>query len=379
MERFEHRVWLSTPTIHGDEQRFVKEAFDTNWIAPLGPNVEGFEKEMSEYIGIEGVCALSSGTAALHLCYKLADIKEGDVVLVQDLTFSASINPIIYQNAIPVFIDSDRKTWNMDPRALELALEKYKGKVKAVIAVHLYGIPSQLDEILELCNKYNVVLIEDAAESLAATYKGKQTGTFGKYAALSFNGNKLITTSGGGMLLAFNKNASNKARFWATQSREPVPYYHHKEIGYNYRMSNVCAGIGRGQLIYIEDHKDLKTKIYQKYKEGLKNLPVSMNPYLEETSPSFWLSAMLIDREKYNLGITPELIRLKLEEYNIESRNVWKPMHLQPVFEKYDYIKVEKDSVSEDLFNRGLCLPSDIKMSSEEQAKVIEIIKNILL
>lgn len=377
MKKFENRVFLATPTMHGEEQEYVKQAFDTNWIAPLGPNVDKFEEELAEFVGVEGSTAVISGTAALHLAYKLAGIEKDDIVLVQDLTFSATINPIIYQNAKPVFIDSDRETWNMDPKALEKAFEKYGDKVKAVVVVHLYGVPAKLDEIIEICNKHNVILIEDAAESLSATYRGKQTGSFGKYAGLSFNGNKLITTSGGGMLLTHSKETANKARFWATQAKDPAPWYQHSELGYNYRMSNVVAGIGVGQLLHLEEHRELKTAIYFRYKENLEGCGIQMNPYLEDSIPSYWLSAMIIDEEQINRGNDPEKIRLTLEEYNVESRRVWKPMHLQPYFEKYDYISLE-ESVSEDLFNRGLCLPSDIKMTEEDQLIIIDKIKEIL-
>lgn len=377
-ERFENRVWLSSPTMHGEEQQFVKEAFDTNWVAPLGPNVDEFERMVAKYLGVKGSSAVSSGTAALHLAYKLAGIDKDDIVLVQDLTFSATINPIIYQNATPVFIDSERETWNMDPRALEKALEKYGDKVKAVVIVHLYGVPGKIKEVKELCDKYNVVLIEDAAESLTATYDGKQTGSFGKYAALSFNGNKLITTSGGGMVIAQEAKCAEKAKFWATQAKEPVPYYLHKELGFNYRMSNITAGIGRGQFLHVDEHKKIKTEIYNRYKEGFKELPVKMNPYLKNTKPSHWLSAISIDEELFEKGLTPEKLRIYLEDLNIESRRVWNPMHLQPFFEKYDFIKVEDKAVSKDIFDRGLCLPSDIKMTEEEQAKVIEIINDFV-
>lgn len=374
-----NRIWLSSPTMHGEERIFVQKAFDENWIAPLGPNVDEFEKEVAEYLEIEGTAAVSSGTAALHLAYKLAGIEKGDIVLVQDLTFAATVNPIIYQNATPVFIDSERETWNMDPKALKIALDKYGKKVKAVIVVHLYGTPAKLDEIMALCEEYKVDLIEDAAESLSATYKGQQTGTFGKYNAISFNGNKIITTSGGGMLLCLNKEDSNKAKFWSTQSKEQVAWYEHKEIGYNYRMSNVLAGIGRGQWLHLDEHREIKTEIFKRYKEEFKDLELSMNPYLEQMVPNFWLSCILIDEKNIEKGITPEMIRVELESHNIESRRLWKPMHQQPIFLEYDYVKVEKESVSADLFNRGLCLPSDIKMTDEEQQKVIDIIRNIFM
>lgn len=377
MEKFKERVFLATPTMHGEEKKYIREAFETNWIAPLGPNVDAFEKAVREYLDIDGTCAVISGTSALHLAYKLADINQGDIVLVSDLTFSATLNPIIYQNATPVLIDSERETWNMDPRALKLALEKYKDRVKAVVAVHLYGVPSKMDEIKKLCDEYNVTFIEDAAESLSATYKGKQTGTFGKFAGISFNGNKLVTSSGGGMLLAQKKEHADKARFWATQSKDPAPWYQHSELGYNYRMSNIVAGVGRGQFLHIEEHKKLKTDIYFNYKKLLNDIDITMNPYLEESVPSFWLSCMLIGEDSIKNGVDPEKIRLHLEDYNVESRRIWKPMHLQPFFEKYDYIKYEDESVSEDIFNRGLCLPSDIKMTIETQQKVCELIKNV--
>lgn len=378
INRFENRVWLSSPTIYGEEQKFVQEAFDTNWIAPLGPNVDAFEKEIAEYMGIGHGAATSAGTAALHLAYKLAGVQQGDIVLCSDLTFSATVNPISYEKAIQVFVDSERDTWNMDPRALEIALEKYKGRVKAVALVHLYGSPAKIDEIMELCQRYDVPLIEDAAESLSATYKGKQTGTFGKYNIISFNGNKIITTSGGGMLLSEDEEAIKKARKWSTQARDNAPWYQHSELGYNYRMSNVLAGIGRGQLLHLEEHKAKKQAIYRMYEEGFKGLPVSMNPYLEYTDPNFWLSCLLIDEDVVASGkVTPEKVRLYLEEYNVETRPVWKPMHMQPIFEGLDFISYEESSVGKDLFERGLCLPSDVKMSEETQKQVIELIKEL--
>lgn len=378
MNKLEKRIPLATPTMHGDEQKFVNEAFETNWIAPVGPHVDAFEKEICDFLDIKGASAVASGTAALHLCYKLADIKSGEIVLVQDLTFSATINPIIYQNAIPVFIDSEYETWNMDPKALEIALEKYKDRVKAVVPVHLYGTPSKIDEIIALCKKYNVKLIEDACESMTSTYKGKETGTFGDYNAISFNGNKLITTSSGGVLVSNNVEACHKAKFWATQAKENVHWYEHKEIGYNYRMSNVCAGIGRGQLLHIREHTEGKTKIFRKYKNGFKNLDLIMNPYESVAIPNFWLSCILLDKNIINDKINPEALRAYLDDLNIESRRIWKPMHMQPIFEKYDYIKIGDSSVSKDIFERGLCLPSDLKMTENEQEIVIEAVKNFL-
>ena len=368
------KIWLATPTMHGEEMQFVQEAFDKNWVAPLGFNVDGFENEMAAYMGISHAAALNAGTAALHLAIKLAGVKQGDIVLCSDLTFAATVNPVSYEKGIQVFIDSERDTWNMNPEALKIALEKYKGKVKAVICVYLYGTPAKIDEIKTLCDEYGVVLIEDAAESLSATYKGKQTGTFGKYNAISFNGNKIITTSGGGMLLSEDEDAIKKARFWATQARDPAPWYQHSEYGYNYRMSNIVAGIGRGQLLHLEEHKALKKAIYERYKEGLKDLPIEMNPYMDCMEPNFWLSCFTINEDVMD-RVNPEKIRLELEKYNIESRPIWKPMHMQPVYADNDFITAG-DNVGEDIFARGLCLPSDIKMTVEQQQKVIDIIKS---
>lgn len=367
------RIYLSSPTMHGDEQKFIKEAFDSNWVAPLGPNVDAFEREIAEFVGVKHAAALVSGTAALHLAVKLAGVKPGDIVFCSDLTFSATVNPVSYEGAVQVFIDSETDTWNMNPEALEKAFKKYPN-CKCVIVVNLYGTPAKLDEIKEICDRHGAVLIEDAAESLSATYKGKQTGTFGKYNALSFNGNKLITTSGGGMLLSDDEEAIKKARFWATQARDPAPWYQHSEIGYNYRMSNIVAGIGRGQLLHVEEHRKLKEEIYNRYKEGLKDLPVKMNPYLKYSHPNFWLSCITINKDALAI-CTPEKIRLALENENIEARPIWKPMHLQPVFSDRDFITVDGIDVGKDIFERGLCLPSDIKMTEEEQQEVINVIK----
>ena len=369
------KIWLSTPTMHGEEQEFIKEAFDTNWIAPLGKNVTEFENEMARYLDIGGAAAMTAGTHAIHLAVKLAGVKSGDVVLCSDLTFAATVNPVSYEGGTQVLIDSERETWNMDPEALRLGLEKYKGKVRAVIAAHLYGTPAKLDEICALCKEYNVPLIEDAAESLSATYKGRQTGTFGKYNAISFNGNKIITTSGGGMFLSDDLEAVQKVRFFSTQARDDAPYYQHSHIGYNYRMSNVVAGIGRGQLLHLEEHRAKKTEIYNRYKEGFKGLPLTMNPFLPESVPNFWLSCILLSEE---VKVTPEEIRLALLSENIEARPIWKPMHLQPVFEGYDFITANGEDVGSDIFRRGLCLPSDIKMTAEEQDRVIRIIREMI-
>lgn len=368
----EKRIFLSSPTMHGEEQKYIKEAFDTNWVAPLGKNVDEFEGETAAYVGTKYAAALNAGTAALHLAVKLAGVRPGDKVFCSDLTFSATVNPVSYEGGEQVFIESERETWNMDPRALERAFEKYPD-CKCVIAANLYGTPAKLDEIAEICAAHKAALIEDAAESLGASYKERMTGTFGQYNALSFNGNKIITTSGGGMLLSDDEEAIKKARFWSTQAREPFPWYEHREIGYNYRMSNIVAGIGRGQLLHLEEHLREKERIYRAYEKGLADLPVRMNPYLPESRPNFWLSGMAIDP---GCKVTPEQVRLALEAENIECRPVWKPMHLQPVFAGRDFIGVG-DNVGEDIFARGLCLPSDIKMTEEEQARVIGIIRGL--
>lgn len=370
-----NKILLSTPTMHTEEMNFIKEAFDRNWIAPLGFNCDSFEEETAKYLSdkkeLNTLC-LCSGTAALHLAVKLAGVKPGDIVLCSDLTFSATVNPISYEGGVQVFVDSERETWNIDPKALDKAFKKYP-QAKVVMLAHLYGTPAKMDEIIEVCKKHNAILIEDAAEAFASTYKGENCGVFGKYGVISFNGNKIITTSGGGMLITEDKASRNKALFWATQSREPAPWYQHEEIGYNYRMSNVVAGIGRGQLKHLDEHRDLKEKIYRRYEEGLKGLPVKMNPYLDCTKPNFWLSCILIDKD---CGVEPMTVFEKLKEVNVESRPIWKPMHMQPVFADCDYITAEETSVNEDIFARGLCLPSDIKMTEEEQDFVIEVIKS---
>lgn len=366
-------ILLSSPTMHSEEMQFVREAFDKNWIAPLGFNCDGFESEMCTYL--EDDChalSLVSGTSALHLAVKLAGIKRGDVVLCSDMTFAATVNPVCYEGGVPVFIDSERDTWNMDPEALEKAFLKYPN-AKAVMLAHLYGTPSKMDEILEICERHGAVLIEDAAEALSAIYKGRKCGTFGTYNALSFNGNKIITTSGGGMLITKQKESRDKAFFWATQSRENAPWYEHKELGYNYRMSNVVAGIGRGQLMHLEEHRDLKEQIYRHYEEGLRDLPVTMNPYLADTKPNFWLSCMLID-EGSNVKFMDIINRLA--EENIEARPIWKPMHMQPIFKDNDFIHASDKPVDEDIFSRGICLPSDIKMTADDQQRVIDTIKS---
>jgi dTDP-4-amino-4,6-dideoxygalactose transaminase len=365
------RIFLSSPHMsdEGFEMQYVKEAFDTNWIAPLGENVNGFEKELADKVGSKAAAALSSGTAALHLALKAAGVEEGDIVFCQSLTFSATANPIIYQNAIPVFIDSDYETWNMSPEALEQALIKYPS-VKAVIVVHLYGISADMDKIVELCKKHDVVLIEDAAESLGTYYKGKHTGTFGDYGIFSFNGNKIITTSGGGMLVSNNEERISKVRFWATQSRDQARHYQHSELGFNYRMSNVVAGIGRGQLKVLDHRVEKKNYIFDFYRRELGVLEgVEFMPSNEWNEPNFWLSSMILTGL-----VRPIDVMDALEAFNIESRPIWKPMHLQPFFEKFDYVGGE---VSEKLFENGVCLPSDTKMTDTDLERVVEIIKGL--
>lgn len=374
--KMEKRIFLASPHMseEGYEKEYIKEAFDTNWIAPLGENVNKFEEELANYVGAKCGAALSAGTAAIHMALKALDVKEGDIVFCSSLTFSATANPIIYQNATPVFIDCDRETWNMDPEALKKAFEKYPNP-KAVVIVHLYGTPAKMDEIMAICNKHNVPLVEDAAESLGATYKGKQTGTFGKFGIFSFNGNKIITTSGGGMLVSDDEERIQKVRFWATQSRDKARYYQHSEIGYNYRMSNIVAGIGRGQLKVLNDRLAKKKEIYETYKDAFKDIPeIEMKPVPIDTKPNYWLSTMLL---KEGSKVTPLNVMEALDKENIESRPIWKPMHMQPVFEKYDFIKVEDKPVSEDIFARGVCLPSDTKMTKEEQQEVIRVIKEL--
>ena len=388
MKKLEKRVLLSSPTMHGEEQEYIKEAFDRNWIAPLGFNCDGFEKEMNDYLG-GGYYpfATVSGTSAIHLAVKLAGVKPGDVVLCSDMTFSATVNPIVYEGGVPVFVDSERETWNMDPDALEEGFRRYP-QCGVVLLAHLYGTPSKMKEIIEVCERHGAVLIEDAAEALSSAYDGKKCGTFGTFNALSFNGNKIITTSGGGMLVTKNPEARQKALFWSTQSREAAPWYQHKELGYNYRMSNIVAGIGRGQLKHLEEHRKLKENIYNRYREGLSGCPVKMNPFLENSIPNFWLSCITVDPEamctqirsetgtfwQHEPGKTcPDEIAAKLLDRNIESRPIWKPMHMQPFFKERDLIGT---GVGEDIFARGICLPSDIKMTAKEQDAVIETVKN---
>ena len=373
----EKRIYLSCPTMHGEEQEYVKEAFDTNWVAPLGPHVDAFEKELASYVGSSHAAALSAGTAAIHLAVKLLGIGQDDYVFCSSLTFAATCNPVMYEKAKLIFIDSEPDTWNMSPKALRKAFEKYPNP-KAVICVHLYGTPAKMDEITEICKEHNVPIIEDAAESLGATYKGKYTGTFGEYGIFSFNGNKIITTSGGGMLVSENDDAIKKARFLATQARDQARHYQHSQIGYNYRMSNVVAGIGRGQLLHLDEHVALKKAIYETYKEAFKDIDdIEMNPLNPDGEANYWLSCITL---KQGSKVTPNQIMDALAEHNIESRPIWKPMHLQPVFEGCEFFSdCESGSVSEDIFNRGVCLPSDIKNTSDDMKKIIEIVKNLFV
>jgi len=394
------RIYLSSPTMHGEEQKYIKEAFDTNWVAPLGKNVDEFEKEMAAYVGTKYAAALTAGTAALHLSIKLAfrelygDNKnaaphscmikhktgEKPVVLCSDMTFAATVNPVVYEGGTQVFIESERETWNMDPNALEEAFKKYPN-AKVVLVANLYGTPAKLEEIAKIAKAHDAILIEDAAESLSATVKMsdgsiKSTGTFGKYNAISFNGNKIITTSGGGMLLSDDEEAIAKARFWATQARDQAPWYEHSEIGYNYRMSNIIAGIGRGQLPYIEEHRAKKEWIYMYYKEALKDLPIEMNPYVLGDRPNFWLSCLTINPDAIAKGVTREKIADALMAENIESRPIWKPMHLQPVYKDHGFVTLS-DPVGDDVFARGICLPSDIKNTEEDMQLIVKTIKSV--
>ena len=408
---FEKKVWLSSPTMHGEEIKYVTEAYETNWMSTVGKNIDETERLACEKVGCKYAVGLSAGTAALHMAVKLAGVKQGDKVFCSDMTFCATVNPVVYEGGIPVFIDSEYETWNMDPQALEKAFELYP-EVKVVVTAHLYGTPGKIDEIKSICDKHGAILIEDAAESLGATYKGKQTGNFGNYNVISFNGNKIITGSSGGMLLTNNKEAAEKVRKWSTQARENAPWYQHEETGYNYRMSNVIAGVVRGQFPHLEEHIAQKKAIYERYKEGFKGLPVKMNPFDEVNSvPNFWLSCMIIDKEAMCKQVRGENEALYISEkgkscpteiletlakYNAEGRPIWKPMHMQPIYRMNGFVTREgngraktnayisggmlgKDGkpldIGMDIFERGLCLPSDNKMTPEEQDIVIEIIR----
>ena len=408
---FEKKVWLSSPTMHGEELKYITEAYETNWMSTVGKNIDEAEKLACEKVGCKYAVGLSAGTAALHMAVKLAGVKQGDKVFCSDMTFCATVNPVVYEGGIPVFIDTEYDTWNMDPVALEKAFELYP-EVKVVVVAHLYGTPGKIEEIKNICDKYGAVLIEDAAESLGASYKGKETGNFGDYNVISFNGNKIITGSSGGMLLTNSKEAAEKVRKWSTQARENAPWYQHEEVGYNYRMSNVIAGVVRGQFPHLDEHIAQKKAIYERYKEGFKGLPVKMNPFDEINSvPNFWLSCMIINKEAMCKQVRGENEALYISEkgrscpteiletlakYNAEGRPIWKPMHMQPIYRMNRFVTREgngraktnayisggmlgKDGkpldIGMDIFERGLCLPSDNKMTPEEQDIVIEIIR----
>ncbi len=403
MQPFAKKLYLSSPTMHGEELIYMKEAFDTNWMSTVGENIDRVEEQIAQKLGGYAV-ALSSGTAALHLAMKLGGIKPGDLVFSSDMTFSATTNPVVYEGARQVFIDTERDTWNMDPEALEQAFSIYPG-VKAVVLANLYGTPGKLDELVSIAHRHGAIVIEDAAESLGASYKGRQTGLLGDIGVISFNGNKIITGSAGGMLLTHTRAEADKARKWSTQSRENAPWYQHEELGYNYRMSNVIAGVVRGQLPYLKEHIAQKRAIYMRYKEGFKDLPVTMNPYDGQNSqPNFWLSCLLLQEEAMCPQVrsdtqalyTPQTGRScpteileTLARYNAEGRPLWKPMHLQPLYRMHPfvtargngrgqsnaYISGEMIDVGADLFARGLCLPSDNKMTTEQQDQVIEIVR----
>ena len=409
---FENKVWLSSPTMHGEEMEYVKEAYDTNWMSTVGKKINEVEKITCEKVGCKYAVALSAGTAALHLAVKAAGVKPGDKVFCSDMTFDATVNPVVYEGGVPVFIDSEYETWNMDPKALEKAFEMYP-EVKVVVLVHLYGTPCKWDEIKEICDRHNAIIIEDAAEALGATYKGRPCGQLGNYNAISFNGNKIITGSSGGMFLTDDLEMANKVRKWSTQSRESAPWYQHEELGYNYRMSNVIAGVVRGQYKYLDEHIAQKKAIYERYKEGLKDLPLQMNPVDEEnTNPNYWLSCILINEEAMCKQVRSEQEYLYVSEegkscpheildtlfkYNAEGRPIWKPMHMQPIYRNHIFITREGDGraktnayiqggtlgkdgkpldVGMDIFQRGLCLPSDNKMTVEQQDKIIEMIRS---
>lgn len=403
-EKFESKVWLSSPTMYDDSMKYVMEAYETNWMSTVGKNIDEVEAMVCEKVGCGYSVALSAGTSALHLAVKLAGVKPGQKVFCSDMTFSATVNPITYEGGVPVFIDTEYDTWNMDPVALEKAFELYPD-VKVVVVAHLYGTPGKIDEIKTICEKHGAVIIEDAAESLGATYKGVQTGTFGNYNAISFNGNKIITGTSGGMLLTDDEAAADKARKWSTQARENAPWYQHEEVGYNYRMSNVIAGVVRGQLPHLEDHIAQKKAIYERYRDGFKGLPVSMNPIdFENSEPNYWLSCMILDKDAMCKQVRGEQDALYVPEHgkscpteildaiasiNAEGRPIWKPMHMQPIYRMNPfvvrdgngrartnaYISGTVTDVGMDIFSRGLCLPSDNKMTAEQQDKIIEVIR----
>ena len=416
-EKFEKRVWLSSPTMHGDELKYMKEAYTSNWMSTVGENINEVEKKVCEYTGSKYAVALSAGTASLHLAIKAAGIKvygmpksganvlEGKKVFCSDMTFAATVNPVVYEGGEPVFIDSEYDTWNMDPKALKKAFEIYPD-VKIVVVAHLYGTPGKIEELNKIIKEHNAVLVEDAAESLGATYKGRQTGTFGDYNILSFNGNKIITGSSGGCFLTDDEEASKKVRKWSTQAREDAPWYQHEELGYNYRMSNVIAGVVRGQLPYLDEHIARKKAIYERYKAGVKDLPLLLNPFDNENSnPNFWLSCLIVDSDamcrqvrsenetcyiKETGKTCPTEILESLSKINAEGRPIWKPMHMQPIYRMNPfitkegsgrartnaYISGEITDIGMDIYSRGLCLPSDIKMTTDEQDRIIEVIRS---
>ena len=416
-EKFEKRVWLSSPTMHGDELKYMKEAYTSNWMSTVGENINEVEKKVCEYTGSKYAVALSAGTASLHLAIKAAGIKvygmpksganvlEGKKVFCSDMTFAATVNPVVYEGGEPVFIDSEYDTWNMDPKSLKKAFEIYPD-VKIVVIAHLYGTPGKIEELNKIIKEHNAVLVEDAAESLGATYKGRQTGTFGDYNILSFNGNKIITGSSGGCFLTDDEEAAKKVRKWSTQAREDAPWYQHEELGYNYRMSNVIAGVVRGQLSYLDEHIARKKAIYERYKDGLKDLPLLLNPFDNENSnPNFWLSCLIVDSDamcrqvrsenetcyiKETGKTCPTEILESLSKINAEGRPIWKPMHMQPIYRMNPfitkegsgrartnaYISGEITDIGMDIYSRGLCLPSDIKMTTDEQDRIIEVIRS---
>ena len=397
------KIWLSSPTMHGDELKYVTEAYETNWMSTVGANINEVERLACEKSGCKYAVALSSGTASLHMAVKLAGVKPGDRVFCSDMTFAATVNPVVYEGGIPVFIDTEEASWNMDPRALQKAFEMYPD-VKLVVSAELYGFPGRMDLIKQICEKHGALLIEDAAEAMGATIDGRQCGSFGDYSAISYNGNKIITGSAGGCLLTNDIEMANKARKWSTQSRENALWYQHEEVGYNYRMSNVIAGVVRGQYPYLEEHIAQKRAVYERYKEGFKNLPVQMNPIVEGTQPNYWLSAMLIDKDHMCKQVRddseslyskepgkscPTEILETLAKYNAEGRPIWKPMHMQPMYRMHEFITREGSGrcktnayiagrcvdVGADIFHRGLCLPSANKMTAEEQTLIIDIIR----
>ena len=409
LEPFAQKIYLSSPTMHGEELQFVKEAYETNWMSTIGANIDAIEHDIAAYIGVNHAVALSCGTAALHLAVKLAGIKPGDEVLCSDMTFSATVNPIVYEGAVPVFVDSEYETWNMDPQALEKAFELHPN-AKAVMVAHLYGTPAKIDEIVQIAHAHGAVVIEDAAESFGATVNGCQTGTFGDVAVISFNGNKIITGSAGGMLLTNSETQANKARKWSTQAREAAPWYQHEELGYNYRMSNVIAGVVRGQLPHLEEHIAQKKAIANCYAEGLKSLPVTVFPAgaalrrpAGEAKPNYWLSCLILDPDamcqqvrgdsdylyKSESGKScPQEILEAIAALNAEGRPIWKPMHLQPYYRNHAFVTAQgngrastnayidglSSDVGSDVFARGLCLPSDNKMTLEQQSRIIDAI-----